>query len=107
MVGFFVNSPGAVDGGALVSMAFQIQSHGTRAGVKKFVSEFKLAAIPGAPAVPESDLKQLLAAQTFLLSEIDALPEEFNGARVNCDGNTNAGGRVLSLNVCGLKLHLE
>lgn len=80
-------------------MAFQISAHGSREGVLKHISEAK--------AKPEgSDQRQIDAVKALLISEINALPPEINGVRVEASGQSDASIRTASFQVFPLKLHL-
>lgn len=78
-------------------MAFQISAHGTREGVLKVVAAAKSEG---------QDQSQVEAVKVLIAAEINALPAEFNGARVESSGNAAQGTRHLSVQVAGLKLHL-
>lgn len=81
-------------------MAFQISAHGSRAGVLKHVAL--------ARHDPEgSDQTQIEAVKVLIASEVGALPTEFNGVRVEASGNAAPGSRTLSVQVVGMKLHLD
>lgn len=80
-------------------MPFQISAHGSREGVLRHVKEAK--------AEPEgSDQTQIEAVKALIVSEVNALPTDFNGVRVESSGNAVPGHRTLSLQVVGMKIHL-
>jgi hypothetical protein len=80
-------------------MGFQISAHGTREGVLKHVSAAK--------ALPEnSDQGQIEACKSLIVSEINALPTEFNGCRVEAQGDATKGSRTFQLTIIPAKLHL-
>jgi len=79
---------------------FTISVSGTKEGVIK--------AIKGAKTSPEEKVcqKQIEAAKAYLIAEVNALPAECNGARVDATGQFHAGGRTLQSSVLPLKLHV-
>ena len=80
-------------------MAFQISAHGSREGVLKHVKEAK--------ALPEnSDQTQIEAVKALIVSEINAIPDDVNGVRVEASGNADKNIRTLSVQVVPTRLHL-
>ena len=78
-------------------MAFQIATSGTREGVIKIVEAAK-------PNPPDSDATQLEALKPFIVAEINSLPAEFNGARLDASGDAQKNGRQIQISVIPLKL---
>lgn len=82
-------------------MAFQISAHGSRDGVIKHIQ--------AATARPENSKPaqdQLDAVKSLLVSEINAIPTDFNGVRVDAQGDCAQGGRQIQVTVIPMKLHL-
>lgn len=65
----------------------------------------KVSAAKAEPAAT-ADQGQIEAVKTLLLSEIAALPTEFNGVRVDAQGDAHKGGRTLQVTIQPLKLEL-
>lgn len=78
---------------------FQISKQGTRAGILKAIA---MAEVP-----KDADKVQVDAIKAFIVSEVNALPTEFNGCRVDAQGSAAANQRNLNATVIGLKLEVE
>lgn len=80
-------------------MAFQIEAHGSRQGVLKHIAEF----------TPDEKAPERLSVEPFkefLISEIKAMPPEFNGCKVSAVYQVGPGLRNVQINVIPTKLHL-
>lgn len=79
---------------------FQISRVGTREGV--------IDDVLAARAMPEgSDQAQIEAVKPLIISEIEALPAEFNGCRVDASGEANKGGRTFQLSILPMKFSVR
>lgn len=85
-------------------MAFTISRRGSRSAVIKVIQAEKEMAPDGKK--PADDQTQIEAAKAFAISEINALPEEFNGVQVTMEGHAHEGGRTANVNVIPQKLDL-
>ena len=81
-------------------MAFQISGHGSREGVIKNCIEPAKAG-PGEKA----DQTQIESVKKLLIAEIEAMPAEFNGVRVEAQGDASHA-RTISITIIPQKLHL-
>ncbi len=80
-------------------MPFQIALHGSREGVSREIKQAK--------AQPEgSDQSQIDACKAFLLAEIQSIPPEFNGVRVDVNGDAHKGGRSVQISIIPQKLNI-
>ncbi len=82
-------------------MGFQISGHGSKEGVIKNCIEPAKAG-PGEKA----DQTQIEAVKALLVSEINALPADVNGVRVEAQGEAHAGARTITITIIPQKLHL-
>lgn len=80
-------------------MAFQISAHGSREGVIKHIQ-----AATARPENSEPAKAQLEAVKVLLTAEINAIPTEFNGVRVDAQGDCGQGGRQIQATVIPMKL---
>lgn len=80
-------------------MAFQISAHGSREGVLRHVKAAK-------PTTPNADATQTEAVKALIVSEINALPAEYNGVRVEASGDSNPTMRTMSIQIVPAKMHL-
>jgi hypothetical protein len=78
---------------------FNVSCHGTREGVVKTVTAAKS---PGDKVCQ----KQAEATKAFIVAEIAALPEKFNGCRVTATGEAHDGGRTMNVTVVPMELSL-
>jgi hypothetical protein len=76
-----------------------ISCHGTREGVVKTVQAAKSQG-------DKADQRQAEAVKAFVMAEIAALPEKFNGCRVSVNGDAHDGGRTMNVTIVPLELSL-
>ncbi|HEV2350803.1 MAG TPA: hypothetical protein VG028_13260 [Terriglobia bacterium] len=83
-------------------MSLHVDEHGTREGILAHIKELgadgKLA--------PGTDKAQTEAVKSLLLTEIAALPAEFNGLRIHADATVHAGGRNITIVLVPQKLRV-
>jgi hypothetical protein len=76
---------------------FSITATGTREGVIKQVKASK-------PNEPAKEDAQLELVKGFIEAEVNALPTEFNGCRVDASGDSSARSRTVQVSIVPLKL---
>lgn len=82
-----------------MNSSFSISRNGARKAVLKALKE-DTANPPG------SDQQQIEAAKVLLTSQVEALPAEFNGVQVICNGEWSGNTSTVTVQVNGLKLDL-
>lgn len=78
-------------------MAWQISATGTREGVVKIIEAAK-------PLTPDADTAQLDQAKILIIAEVNGLPAEFNGCRLDASGDAQKNGRQIQMSVLPVKL---
>jgi len=79
-------------------MAWTINRVGSITGV--------IAEITAAKSAPADEVAQLERAKAMIVAEIEALPADCNGCRVDAAGNANKQGRTLQVSVMPMKFSL-
>jgi hypothetical protein len=86
---------------AILDMGFQISGHGSREGV------INNCIVPAKAGPGEkADQTQIEAVKALLISEIGALPADFNGVQVEAQGEAHPGARTMQITIIPKKLHL-
>lgn len=79
-------------------MPFAFTKRGARNNVAEFI---KKQTENGADGKPLEDQSLIESAKSAALSQLGALPKDFNGALVICEGHANPNNRSITVQVIG------